>query len=55
MKKKNIPEGSREIEFEVTEFNKNSVYSSDNNNSKTNDQLNLDAKEFIPKKFKQIS
>ena len=52
----NIPNGTREIEFEVTELNKNLVYRLDTPTetiTKMNDYLNLDAKEFIPKKYKQ--
>ena len=52
-KKKDNKIGIREIEFEVTELNKNLVYNIDNQPKKNTDELNLNAKEYIPKKYQQ--
>ena len=52
-KKKDNKIGTREIEFEVTELNKNLVYTINNQPKKNTDELNLNAKEYIPKKYQQ--
>ena len=52
-KKKDNKIGTREIEFEVTELNKNLVYNINNQPKKNTDELNLNAKEYIPKKYQQ--